>query len=158
MRASNTRRQGNRTSGSSERMQRVRSGPISITFGIILRAGERFRGANLFIYTLPSSPIGEAAIHFGFLGPVLYAAGDGSALSAVLDMANEMVLAGEAPVMLAGKAEADEAMFFVLRRERGQEGSVLCDVAEARALVETGSACRGAGTEILTIGGKKGIV
>ena len=96
-------------------MQRVRSGPISNTFGIILRAGARCHGANLFIYTLPSSPIGEAAIHFGFLGPVLYAAGEGNALSVVLDMANEMVLADEAPVMLAGKAEADEALFFVMR-------------------------------------------
>jgi hypothetical protein len=41
--------------------------------------------------------------------------------------------------MLAGKAEVDEAMFFVIRRERGQDGTVLCDVAEARSLVETGS-------------------
>ena len=75
-----------------------------------LESGRTLSRGNLFIYTLPSSPIGEAAIHFGFLGPVLYAAGENSALSIVLDIANEMVLAGEAPVMLAGKAEADEAL------------------------------------------------
>ena len=104
-----------------------------------LESGRTLSRGNLFIYTLPSSPIGEAAIHFGFLGPVLYAAGESNALSSVLDLANEMVLAGEAPVMLAGKAEADEAIFFAIGRERGQDGSVLCDVAEARSLVETGS-------------------
>ncbi len=103
-----------------------------------LESGRTLSRGNLFIYTLPSSPIGEAAIHFGFLGPVLYAAGEGNGLSDALDVAIEMVLAGEAPVMLAGKAEADEAMFFVIRRESVQDGSVLCDAAEARSLVETG--------------------
>jgi 3-oxoacyl-(acyl-carrier-protein) synthase len=121
-----------------------------------LESGRTLSRANLFIYTLPSSPIGEAAIHFGFLGPVLYAAGDGSSLSSVLDMANEMVLADEAPVMLAGKAEADEAMFFVLRRERGQEGSALCEVAEARAVAERGSAVRELVPKFLRLKARKG--
>ena len=103
-----------------------------------LEGGRTLSRGNLFIYTLPSSPIGEAAIHFGFLGPVLYAAGESNALSAVLDLATEMVLAGETPVMLAGKAESDEALFFVICREDGQGGSALCDVAEARSLVESG--------------------
>jgi 3-oxoacyl-(acyl-carrier-protein) synthase len=102
-----------------------------------LESGRTLSRGNLFIYTLPSSPIGEAAIHFGFLGPVLYAAGENNGLSAVLDLANEMVFADETPVMLAGKAEADEALFFVIRRERGKDGSVLCEWAEARALAET---------------------
>lgn len=104
-----------------------------------LESGRTLSRGNLFIYTLPSSPIGEAAIHFGFLGPVLYAAGESNALPAVLDIAAEMLAADEAPVMLAGKAEADEAIFFVMQRESGQGGSVLCDAAQARSLVETGS-------------------
>jgi 3-oxoacyl-[acyl-carrier-protein] synthase II len=108
-----------------------------------LESGRTLSRGNLFIYTLPSSPIGEAAIHFGLLGPVLYAAGECNGLSDVLDVATEMILAGEAPVMLAGKAEADEALFFVIGRERDQDGSALCDMAEARALVETGSEVAG---------------
>jgi 3-oxoacyl-[acyl-carrier-protein] synthase II len=104
-----------------------------------LESGRTLSRGNLFIYTLPSSPIGEAAIHFGLLGPVLYAAGEGNALSTVLDTANEMILADEAPVMLAGKTEEDEAMFFVLGQERSRDGSVLCDAAEARTLVGTGA-------------------
>ncbi len=103
-----------------------------------LESGRTLSRGSLFIYTLPSSPIGEAAIHFGFLGPVLYAAGPHNGLSDAFDVATQMVLAGDAPVMLAGKAEADEALFFVIRRESSQDASVLCDVAEARSLVEAG--------------------
>jgi 3-oxoacyl-(acyl-carrier-protein) synthase len=121
-----------------------------------LESGRTLSRGNLFIYTLPSSPIGEAAIHFGFLGPMLYAAGEGNALSAVLDTANEMILADEAPVMLAGKAEADEAMFFVLGRERGPDGSVLCDAAEARSLVETDSDVAGLVRKFLRMTVRKG--
>jgi len=101
-----------------------------------LESGRTLSRGNLFIYTLPSSPIGEAAIHFGFLGPVLYTVREGNALSAVIDLANEMLLADEAPVMVAGKAEAEEAIFFVIGQERGKDRAVLCDVAEARMLVE----------------------
>jgi 3-oxoacyl-[acyl-carrier-protein] synthase II len=101
-----------------------------------LESGRKLSRGNLFIYTLPSSSIGEAAIHFGLLGPVVYAVGEGDALLTVLGMAHEMVLAGDAPVMLAGRAEADEAMFFVIGRDRGPDASVLCDIAEATALVE----------------------
>lgn len=104
-----------------------------------LESGRTLSRGNLFIYTLPSSPIGEAAIHFGFRGPVLYAAGENNALSVVFDLANEMILADEAPVMLVGTAEAEEAVFFVLGRDRAGDGSALCDAAAARSLVETGS-------------------
>ena len=101
-----------------------------------LEGGRTLSRANLFIYTLPSSPIGEAAIHFGLLGPVLYVASENNALMAALDTAGEMLLANEAPVMLSGKAEADEAIFFVMEQDPGQGRSTLCDLATARALVE----------------------
>jgi 3-oxoacyl-[acyl-carrier-protein] synthase II len=39
-----------------------------------LDCGRTLSRGNLFIYTLPSSPLGEAAIHFGLQGPLLYAA------------------------------------------------------------------------------------
>ena len=101
-----------------------------------LEGGRTLSRGNLFIYTLPSSPIGEAAIHFGLLGPLIYASSEGNALTAVLDMAADMLLANEAPVMLVGKAEADEAVFFVLERDPGQDRSPLSDMAAARILVE----------------------
>jgi 3-oxoacyl-(acyl-carrier-protein) synthase len=120
-----------------------------------LESGRTLSRGNLFIYTLPSSPIGEAAIHFGFLGPVLYAATGNNDLSTVLDLAQEMVFAGEAPVMLAGKAEADETLFFVIRGERGQNGQALCDVAEARSLAEKDSTVAGLVLKFLSMTARK---
>jgi hypothetical protein len=37
-----------------------------------VEAGRKLGRGNLFIYTLPSSPLAESAIHFGFQGPILY--------------------------------------------------------------------------------------
>jgi len=102
-----------------------------------LEGGRTLSRANLFIYTLPSSPIGEAAIHFGLRGPVVYAASENNALAAVLDCAHDMLLAEETPAMLAGSAEADEALYFVLARASGRDQPVLCGLEDARALVET---------------------
>jgi len=78
-----------------------------------LDSGRTLSRGNLFIYTLPSSPAGEAAIHFGLLGPMMYAGG-ADALATVLDTAADMVKAGEARMMVAGKAADDEALFFVI--------------------------------------------
>jgi hypothetical protein len=36
------------------------------------QAGRKLGRGNLFIYTLPSSPLAEAAIHFGLQGPLAY--------------------------------------------------------------------------------------
>ena len=37
-----------------------------------VKAGRKLGRGNLFIYTLPSSPLAEAAIHFGLCGPSAY--------------------------------------------------------------------------------------
>jgi 3-oxoacyl-[acyl-carrier-protein] synthase II len=121
-----------------------------------LEGGRTLSRGNLFIYTLPSSPIGEAAIHFGLLGPVVYAASEKNALTAVIDMAGEMLLADEAPVMLAGKAEADEAVFVVLERDPGRERSTLCDLALARTLVEETPGVRGLVRKFIDCAEKRG--
>lgn len=99
-----------------------------------IEAGRTVSRGNLFIYTLPSSPLGEAAIHFGFAGPLLYAAGQKSSISTILDMAEEIILAREATAMVAGRAEAEQALYVVLRAEEGD--NVLCDLAEARTIAE----------------------
>lgn len=121
-----------------------------------LEGGRTLSRGNLFIYTLPSSPIGEAAIHFGLLGPVVYAASESNALTSVLDMAADMLLADEAPVMLVGKAEADEAVFFVLERDPGQDRPALCALAAARAFVETNPGVAGLVQKFSSIAARKG--
>ncbi len=102
-----------------------------------IASGRTLSRGNLFIYTLPSSPIGEAAIHFGFLGPLLYAEAGQNSLVSALDTAAEMLLAGETPVMLAGKAEAHEAVYFVLAPHADLPADAVCGLANARTIVET---------------------
>ena len=99
-----------------------------------LAGGRTLSRGNLFIYTLPSSPAGEAAIHFGFLGPMLYAAGGKSSLITVVDTAAEMVRAGDAAMMATGMADDHEALFFFLTDD-GSGLEPAFDVAEARALM-----------------------
>lgn len=104
-----------------------------------LESGRTTSRGNLFIYTLPSSAIGEAAIHFGLLGPALYAAAKEKILSGVLEVAAEMIEAGQTPVMLAGKAELDEAVFFVVQGKRPPGTGFFCDLDKARSVTDTAS-------------------
>lgn len=104
-------------------------------FSDYVRNGRTLSRANLFIYTLPSSPLGEAAIHFGFVGPLLYTGGGQGAAGTILDMAAAMLAAGEAERMLVGRADPGEALYLVLERDRG--GRRLCSLAEARAIVDS---------------------
>ncbi len=102
-----------------------------------IRSGRTLSRGNLFIYTLPSSPAGEAAIHFGFRGPVLYAAGDGDSLAPGLETAADMILDNETPVMLAGGTTEDEALFFVLSGEAAKPMPALCDIPAALSIVKS---------------------
>ncbi|HEX9021876.1 MAG TPA: beta-ketoacyl synthase N-terminal-like domain-containing protein [Nitrospirota bacterium] len=108
-------------------------------FNDYLQSGRTLSRGNLFIYTLPSSPLGEAAIHFGFLGPMLYAAGKKDSLAELLDTAAEMILAKDAPVMLAGRSEENEGVYFVLDSASATGSGILCAFSEARPILEKGN-------------------
>lgn len=97
-------------------------------------SGRTLSRGNLFIYTLPSSPLGEAAIHFGLRGPLLYVRDREGGLGAVLDGAADLLTTGEASLMLAGQAETLEAMYVVLANEAGSGRGALCDLAGARRI------------------------
>ena len=70
-----------------------------------LDAGRQMARGNLFVYTLPSSPLAEAAIHFGFQGPLLYLGGPGSETEQ-LRIAARWIRTGEAETVVI--VEADE--------------------------------------------------
>jgi 3-oxoacyl-[acyl-carrier-protein] synthase II len=95
--------------------------------------GRTLSRANLFIYTLPTSALGEAAIHFGLIGPLFYSTGVDDFLAELLDMAAAMVSAGEAGRMLAGTLTAKEALYFLIGSDH--ENDALCSLAEARSIV-----------------------
>ena len=83
-----------------------------------LQAGRTLARGNLFIYTLPSSPLAEAAIHFGLQGPLLYfgfPAGDGTLLHAGAGLMAD----GMAEQVLAVRADGQGAVAFLL----GPEGN-----------------------------------
>ena len=101
-----------------------------------LETGRTTSRGNLFIYTLPSSPLGEAAIHFGLQGPLLYMAGTENPLMMVMETAAEMMLLDEVPSMLAGIFGEDAAVCSVLVKDSECGGrKCLCDIDEVRQLV-----------------------
>ena len=102
-----------------------------------LAGGRTLSRANLFIYTLPTSPLGEAAIHFGLVGPLLYASKKDNALGAELDMAAEIIQNGESPTMLVGRAEEDEALYFVVQKDQGN--NTLCGLDIAKTILQSES-------------------
>jgi 3-oxoacyl-[acyl-carrier-protein] synthase II len=99
--------------------------------------GRKLSRANLFIYTLPSSPLGEAAIHFGLTGPLLYTQDrDRSPLSS-LTMAAGLLRDGSSLQMLAGMSDGDQGIYLLLDRE--EQGS-LCSLDEAVTILTDGGA------------------
>lgn len=95
--------------------------------------GRKLSRANLFIYTLPSSPLGEAAIHFGLTGPLIYTMNRERSILSSLTMATGLIRDGGAPRMLAGWSDGDQAIYLLLGRE--EHGS-LCTVDEAAVIVD----------------------
>ena len=110
-----------------------------------IESGRVMARGNFFIYTLPSSPLGEAAIHFGLQGPLIYAAEPGGSLLPVFRIAADMIGIDGLPVMLAGSAEADEAVYCVLSGANGPggNGGAICSLDEAVAIAENSQGISG---------------
>lgn len=122
-----------------------------------LDSGRKLSRGNLFLYTLPSSPLGEAAIHFGLQGPLFYMTSGHASLPAVLRTASEMLMLGETPSVLAGINTEDEAVYIVLVKDPAAGQQVLCDVSEALPAIEKGNSLREMAEEFLVIKKGKGI-
>lgn len=105
-----------------------------------LDSGRIMARGNLFIYTLPSSPLGEASIHFGLQGPLLYAADPAGSPSEALEIAADMIRIDGVPAMLAGSAEDDEAIYFVLTGtgDSDIQSRALCSLDKAIAIAGSG--------------------
>jgi hypothetical protein len=101
-----------------------------------LVSGRKLSRGNLFIYTLPTSPLAEAAIHFGLQGPLLYMTSEKTKLSLVIRTAEDMLMLKESESVLAGINNKNEAMYFVFKKDPIPEGPVLCDISEAISVTE----------------------
>jgi len=95
-----------------------------------VECGRTLGRGNYFIYTLPTSPIAECAIHFGLEGPVLYAAGGSISCVSPMGIALRAMDDGQADLMLSGCIFQDGALFLVLSPEGkagGRGGSIRPD-------------------------------
>ena len=85
-----------------------------VYFKDYLAAGRTLGRANLFIYTLASSPLAEAAIHFGLAGPLLYVGLAKNSHSELLKYAKDMISYGYVKNILAVEASNKEAICYVI--------------------------------------------
>jgi len=82
-------------------------------------AGRKLGRGNLFIYTLPSSPLAEAAIAFGLEGPLAYIRYADKPEENLLSQAELMLGDKEAAAILAVILNSDEAKcYFVSGAEK----------------------------------------
>lgn len=98
--------------------------------------GRTLARGNLFIYTLPTSPLAEAAIHFGFQGPAFCEMIPGNALPALIETAAGIVRRGEATAMLVVLADEASGVCLVLAAPGrfGHDG--LCRLEDATRQAE----------------------
>ncbi|MBI5482532.1 MAG: hypothetical protein HY906_26995, partial [Deltaproteobacteria bacterium] len=80
----------------------------------LLRDGARGASPRLFAYTLPSSPVGEAAIAFAARGPVLTLAQGWDAGLAAAAEAARLCHHGQAEVVIAGGSDVLSATLLAL--------------------------------------------
>lgn len=81
-----------------------------------LAGGRILARANLFVNTLPTSPLAEAAIHFRLRGPLLYCGCPGGGLGVILNEAANWILADVADQLLVVRADERDAVAFLVGR------------------------------------------
>lgn len=101
-----------------------------------IETGRKLARGNLFVYTLPSSPLAEAAIAFGLQGPLLYMLFQQRQIPSLVQCAGKMILRGETQAMLAVKADENEAVCFVLKREEDVSTSRVFSLENAIATAQ----------------------
>ena len=79
-----------------------------------VEGGRTMARANLFIYTLPSSPLAEAAVHFGLQGPLLYLRNQNRSMDSLLSAARRMIDEGQAEMMLVYELSKELDRCFVV--------------------------------------------
>ena len=99
-------------------------------FADYLQAGRKLGRGNLFIYTLPTSPLAEAAIHFGLQACLLYVGCPAGGLPELLNTAAQLITDGQAARLLAVRADGQAAMGFLLSPAEDADGNAQPTVAD----------------------------
>jgi hypothetical protein len=85
---------------------------------------------NLFIYTLPTSPVAEASILFGMEGPLLYVEAAENPFGAMLQAAEDMMKAGQADSMAVLWQDRETTLCALLGESPGLDAGAIGRVAE----------------------------
>ena len=101
-----------------------------IEFGRTLGRG------NLFVYTLPTSPLAEAAICYQLNGPLLYTSRENNCFSLALEQADSIVKGNEACAMLAVVGNRKESVCFVVEKTRDRDPSQTSSVKKLMELLD----------------------
>ncbi len=92
-------------------------------FSDYLQAGRVLARGNLFIYTLPSSPLAETAIHFGLQGPLMYVGVTGGQVGDVLQAGVDLMDDGPAGMLVVRADETEGVAFLLGRAASGDKGA-----------------------------------
>ena len=98
--------------------------------------GRTLSRGNLFIYTLPSSPLAEAAMYFGLTGPLFYLSCANEGVAELLDCAARLIEGKDTDAALAVRAEETEAVAFVLAAKEQMATEEFCSLKEAKELLK----------------------
>jgi len=79
-----------------------------------VECGRTLGRGNLFIYTLPSSPLAEVSIYFGIEGPLLYVANTQGDLTDPIQTCSLLVSDGQAGQMVLVKYTTEGSLCYVL--------------------------------------------
>ena len=105
--------------------------------------GRTLARGNLFIYTIPSSPLAEAAIYFGLTGPLFYVSCANKGVIELLDCAAHLIEGKDTDAVLAVRAEETEAVAFVLAAKKETATREICSLKEAKKLLKKVCGVRG---------------
>ncbi|MDP8266445.1 MAG: hypothetical protein P9M07_05805 [Candidatus Aceula meridiana] len=101
-----------------------------------VECGRKLSRGNLFVYTLPSTPIAEAAINFGCQGPVLYLTFQEDQTNQILEQGRIMIESKEATNLLIVNASEEESICFLLKEEKGALKNGWMDLEEVQRAVK----------------------
>jgi len=108
-------------------------------FNDFVANGRSLGRAKLFVYTLPSIPMSEAAIYFQCQGPLLYMTFPIRPVASLLRQADRMILQGESTAMLAVSASEEDAQCFMMRRADDVSGEQVFRIEKVIEIAERGS-------------------
>jgi hypothetical protein len=93
----------------------------------------------LFVYTLSSIPISEAAMYFKMRGPLVHMTFAERQLESLLNLSAGMILRGECVAMLAVQASEEEGLCLVLNREEDVSNEAVFNTEEVSAIADEAS-------------------